>query len=217
MKPGFTTGDDQNWFLPTRASIDYMHGLNNENKKITRYAVNLGKIQYIPEKVPKEINRNNVLKKLMSNEETFSRFLDPSRKLISVDYMLNVLNAASVGGINTFLSAEEKVDLKLFKTPAKIKGLIRKHYIDEYCIEKGIENEDMKRQLKCSLNKCVSYRWIKTPHADLYSDFNNSQSSAGSLSQCSDTNKENNPSIETKTEGYPRHLDKGQQHKKFDL
>lgn len=150
MKPagGYQTTDDQNWFLPTRASIDYMHGLNNDNPKITRYAVNLGKVRYTPEKVPKEINRNNVLKNLICHEETFCRFLDPSRKLISVDYMLNVLNASSIGAITVFMKALDKVDSKLFKTPAKIKTMVRKHYLDEYCIEKGIDNEDMRKQLK---------------------------------------------------------------------
>ena len=189
MKPGYQTGDDQNWFLPTRASIDYMHGLNNENKKIARYAVNLSKILYIPEKIPKEINRNNVLKNIIIREETLSRFLDPSRKLISVDYMLNVINAASVGAINKFLSCIEKTDAKLFKNPGKIKNIIRKHYIDEYWIEKGIDNEELRRQIKWSLNKNVSYRLIKTPTED----FEFSQSSDG-LSNDSEQDKENNPS-----------------------
>ena len=211
MKPGFQTGDDQNWFLPTRASIDYMHGLNNENKKIARYAVNLSKILYIPEKIPKEINRNNVLKNLIIREETLSRFLDPSRKLISVDYMLNVINAASVGAINKFLSWVEKTDSKLFKHPGKIKNIVRKHYIDEYCIEKGIDNEELRRQIKCSLNKNVSYRLIKTPTED----FEFSQSSDG-LSNDSEQDKENNPSNTEFSKRF-RPFQNNRREKKYDL
>ncbi|CAI2375164.1 unnamed protein product [Moneuplotes crassus] len=154
-----------------------MHGLNNENTKITRHAVNLSKIRYIPEKVPKEINRNNVLKTLICHEKIFSRFLDPSRKLISVDYMLNVLNAASVGAIGMFLKCMERIDTLLFKKPSKIK--------DEYCIEKGLENEDMRRQLKCSLNKTLKYQWIKSEKSK----------DDGGISDCSlsDSDKENDP------------------------
>lgn len=183
MKPGFHTGEEQNWFLPTRASIDYMHGLNNENKRITRYAVNLSKIMYIPEKVPKEINRNNVLKKLMSSEETFSRFLDPSRKLISVDYMLNVINAASMGAINKLLSSITLLDSKLFRSSSKLKAQIKKEYLEEYCIEKGIEDPDFKKQLKCSLNKLVTYDWIKTPCKG------DSMSDSEDMSQADDNSK----------------------------
>ena len=84
--------------------------------------------------------------------------------------MLNVLNAASIGGIDTFLKALDKIDTKLFKNPSKIKNMVRKHYLDGFCLEKGIENEDMKKQLKCSLNKSVSYKWIETPTGHRDSD-----------------------------------------------
>lgn len=115
----------------------------------------------------------------------FSRFLDPSRKLISVDYMLNVLNAASVGAIGMFLKWMERIDTLLFKKPSKIKGMIRKNYLDEYCIEKGLENDDMRRQLKWSLNKTLKYQWVRSEKS----------TDDGGISDwsLSDSDKENDP------------------------